>query len=206
MGTQNSHPVVSSTPCPLHLLMCVSVAIQGASQILVFGDLWQRENCILTLPAGIPHDMCTLSLLLTLLSLYFPRLPSTAPFPRTARLSHFCTAPHHPLTSSANVLPFWCISSMNRLWWQTGKGWKLILGEGRLPLLRVSLFLQLTYYSFALTVQVLHQSDVVLWYTLVPRTPIRLFPWDSFVWFSSSTNIKCKSSYPSISVAFLQLY
>ena len=55
MGTQNIHPVVSSTPCPLvHLLMCVSVAIQGASQILKFGDLWQRENCILTLPAGIP--------------------------------------------------------------------------------------------------------------------------------------------------------
>ena len=45
-------------------------------------------------------------------------------------------------------MPKCFISSVNRLWWQTGKGWKQILGGGRLPLRRVTLLLQLNSLQF----------------------------------------------------------
>ena len=49
---------------------------------------------------------CSLSLLLTLSFPYTPRPFYTAPVPTPARLSPLRTAPHHPRTSSAEVLLF----------------------------------------------------------------------------------------------------
>ena len=71
-------------------------------------------------------------------------LPSTAPVPTPARISPLRTAPHHPRTSSAEVLLFWCFPSVNPSWWQTGKGWKRVLGGGQLPMQRVRLLMRHT--------------------------------------------------------------
>ena len=55
-------------------------------------------------------------------------------------------AQHHIIREHhlPKVLLFWCFPSVNPSWWQTGKGWKRVLGGGQLPMQRVRLLMRHT--------------------------------------------------------------
>ena len=165
-----------------------------ASQTFEFGDLRPLGNCILILPAGIPFRH-----VYSVFSIHtFVPLFSRAPH-RHWSSSTSCTSfsPAHSTTSHTNISQgpsFCCFSSVNRLWWKQERDESRSLVEADFHCVGFACSCCSTHYNFALIVHVPHQSDVLLWYPLVSRTPIQFFPYA----FPRSMNIKCKSCYMSL--------
>ena len=64
-----------------------SIALQGASQIFEFDDLWQLEAFILTLPAGIPfRHVYSVFALDTFVPIFSKNAPPIVPVPPPASL------------------------------------------------------------------------------------------------------------------------
>ena len=142
------------TIIPQPVLACTSSSIVQTARC--FPDIWIRRPVAarklhywhFIIPGGIPFRQVYYVFALDTFVPNFSKVSSIDPVPPPARLSPLRTAPQHTQTSSAKVLPFWCFSSVNRLWWHTGKCWKQILGAGQLPLQTVRLFLQLWWCMF----------------------------------------------------------
>ena len=197
-GPRNRPPVLSSTLCPLvHIYIDVSIGYRvrasHCSQTFEFGDLRQLENCILTFPAGIPfrHVYSVFS------------IDTFVPLFSRATLHHCssstsCTSFSlaHSTTSHTNICQgpsFCCFSSVNQLWKQERDESRSLV-ESNFHCVWFACSCSSTHINFALIVHVLQQSDVLLWYPLVSRTPIQFFLYA----FPRSMNIKCKSCYMSL--------
>ena len=173
----------------------VTIALQGASQIFEFGDLWQLGRLHLN---GVPfRHMYSVFALDTFIPLF-----SQASIHCSSSNSSTSFSLAHSTTSSANII---CqcasflmfsvsesITMANRKWLKADPWWKpTSAAKGSLvPACSTP------RDSFTLMVHVLHQSDVYTSGTpFVSHAPIQFVTLDSVVRmiFSISMNTQCKS-------------
>ena len=102
--------------------MHVSIALQGASKIFEFEDLWQLENCILTLPAGFPfRHVYSVFPLYTFVPIFSKNAPqcSSSTSSTSFSLAHSTTSSTNFICHGASSLVFFISESImmaNRKW------------------------------------------------------------------------------------------